>query len=88
LALSIRTQIGDERAVPTNSRDPRIAELELEFARDDADIALAKKDDAATLEQLEARLDRLRQLRDRIDQRQLEPEDWALLRALIREEMT
>lgn len=63
-------------------RDERIAEL----AREDAELVL-KDDELATLEQLEATLDRLRLLRDRIERRQLERDDWALLRALIRETM-
>ena len=76
-ALSIRTQIGDERSVAANWRDERIAERERELAREDAELAV-----------LEVTLDRLRQLRDRIDQRQLELDDWALIDALVREGTT
>jgi hypothetical protein len=47
---------------------------------------LALQDDA-TLEQLEATLDRLRQLQHGVERRQLGPDDWALLSALIRETM-
>jgi hypothetical protein len=80
LTLSIRPQIGDEHAVPADGRDhDRIAEL----ACEDAELA-----NGATLEQLGATLDKLRQLRHRVDQRQLEPDDWSLLCALLREEMT
>ena len=80
MTLSISTQIGDEHAVPADGRDDdRIAEL----ASENAELA-----NGATLEQLAATLDKLRQLRHRVDQRQLEPDDWALLCALLREEMT
>jgi hypothetical protein len=65
--------------VPVDGRGDRVGELEREFAgelgRDDAERARLE----VTLE-----LERLRQLRRRIDQRQLEPDDWALLGALIR----
>ena len=90
-ALSIRRQIGDERSVPANWRDDQVAELARELAREDAELAVKDGDVAAvaaldaTPEQLEVTLDRLRQLHHRIDQRQLEPDDWALLAALIRE---
>jgi hypothetical protein len=40
-----------------------------------------------TLEQIEDTLERLRQLYRRVEQQQLEPDDWALLAALVREEM-
>jgi hypothetical protein len=51
--------------------------MERELAREDAELAV-----------LEVALDRLRQLRDRIDQRQLELDDWALIDALVREGTT
>jgi hypothetical protein len=68
--------------VPADWRDDGIAELERELAREDADLATK---DSATPAQLEVTLDRLRQLRRRIDQRQLEHDDWVLLGALVRE---
>jgi len=72
-------QIGDERWVAVDERDDRIGEVERELGselgRDDAELA-----------QMQATLDRLRELRRRIGQRQLESDDWALLRALIQEE--
>jgi hypothetical protein len=40
-----------------------------------------------TLERLEDTLERLRQLYRRVEQQQLEPDDWALLAALVQEEM-
>ncbi len=64
--------------MPVDGRDGRIGELEREFARE-----LGRDD--AELARLEVMLDRLRQLRHRIDQRQLEPDDWALLGALLGE---
>lgn len=64
--------------MPVDRRDDRIGESEREFARE-----LGRDD--AELVRLEVMLDRLRQLRHRIDQRQLEPDDWALLGALMRE---
>ena len=68
--------------MPADWRDDRIAELERELAREDAELAMK---DGATPERLEVTLDRLRQLRHRIDQRQLEHDDWVLLGALVRE---
>lgn len=41
----------------------------------------------ATLEQIEATLEKLRQVLQRVDRRELEPEDWAVLSAVIRESM-
>ena len=70
--------------MPRNWRQHRIAELERQFAREEAGLALT---DDATPEQLKAALDRLRQLGHRVEQRQLEPDDWALIRALILESM-
>ena len=71
--------------MPVDWRDDRVGELEGELVGEDA--ALAGLKEGATLEQLEVTLDRLRQLRDRAEQRQLEPEDWALLSALLGAEM-
>jgi len=85
LALSIRGQIGDERFMPADSDDDRSGELEQQGVGEDAAVAGLKE--GATLEQLEVALNRLRQVRDRAIQRQLEPEDWALLSAVIEEEM-
>jgi hypothetical protein len=68
--------------VAADWRDDRIAKLERELAREDAELAMK---DGATLERLEVTLDRLRKLRHRIDQRQLEHDDWVLLGALVRE---
>lgn len=62
------------------SGDDRVVK-ELELA------ALAGLKEGATREQLQDTLDRLRQLLHRAKQRQLEPDDWALLSALIRAEM-
>jgi hypothetical protein len=61
------------------SHDDRVGELEL--------AALAGLKEGATREQLQDTLDRLRQVLERTDQRQLEPDDWALLTAVIRAEM-
>lgn len=55
-------------------RDDRIGEVERELGRDDDEPA-----------GLDVPLDRLRQLQRRINQRQLEPDDWALLLALLDE---
>jgi hypothetical protein len=65
--------------------DDRIAELEQQFAREEA--ALPRGKVGAKLEPLEVALDELRGLRDRIKKRQLEPGDWAVMDALIREMM-
>jgi hypothetical protein len=62
-----------------DSRDDQLGELEL--------AALAGLKEGATLEQLQDTLDRLRQVLHRAKQRQLEPNDWALLTALIQAEM-
>lgn len=66
--------------MPVESRDDRVVER-LELA------ALAGLKEGATREQLQDTLDRLRQVLHRAKQRQLEPDDWALLAALIRTEM-
>jgi hypothetical protein len=65
--------------MPVDSRDDRVGELEL--------AALAGLKEGATREQLQDTLDRLRQVLHRVDDRQLESADWALLTALIRAEM-
>lgn len=62
-----------------DSHDDRVGKLEL--------AALAGLKEGATREQLQDTLDRLRQILHRTKQRQLEPDDWALLTALIRAEM-
>lgn len=61
------------------SRDKRVVKLE--------PAALAGLKEGATREQLQDTLTRLRQVLDRVDDRQLESDDWALLTALIRAEM-
>jgi hypothetical protein len=48
-------------------------------AVEDNGIALQ---DEESVEQIGATLDRLRQLYERVERRQLEPEDWALVRAI------
>lgn len=65
--------------MPMDSLDDRVGELEL--------AALAGLKEGATREQLQDTVDRLRQILHRVDDRQLEPADWALLTALIRAEM-
>lgn len=96
-------RIGDERAMPVDARDDRIGESEQALARENAALTLndagvaadAARDAEAvlaalrggTLPELEAALDRLRQLHYRIGQRRLKPEDWPLLRVLLREAM-
>jgi hypothetical protein len=57
----------------------QLGELEL--------AALAGLKEGATLEQLQDTLDRLRQVLDRAQQRQLEADDWALVTAVIQAEM-
>lgn len=71
--------------MPAGWLDTRIAELEQKFAREAA--AHPPGEGGATLEPLEVVLDELRQLRHRIEQRQLEPGDWAVIEALIEEMM-
>jgi hypothetical protein len=89
--------------MPVDARDDRIEESERDLAREDAALTLndgGVATDAAgnaeavvaalrggTLPELEAVLARLRQLHYRIGQRQLDPEDWPLLRVLLREAM-
>jgi hypothetical protein len=72
-------QIGDERWVPIAERDERIGEVEPELGsergRDDAELA-----------QIQATLERLRELHRRLGEGRLESGDWALLRALIQAE--
>jgi hypothetical protein len=80
-------------AVPTDLRDDEgIAERRREFAREDAAVAalVLKDGELAMLEQqldvtLDVPLDRLHLLRDRIERQQLEPDDRALLSAMIGE---
>ena len=70
--------------MPANWRGDRSAELEGKCAREEADLAMS---DDATLEEIEATLDRLRKLQNRVERQELEPDDWALLRAMIEEEL-
>lgn len=65
--------------MPVESHHDGVAKLEL--------AALAGLKEGATREQLQDTLDRLRQFLHQVDARQLEPDDWALLTALIRAEM-
>jgi ABC-type transporter Mla subunit MlaD len=65
--------------MPVESHDDRVVKLEL--------AALAGLKEGATREQLQDTLDRLRQFLHQVDARQFEPDDWALLTALIRAEM-
>jgi hypothetical protein len=65
-------------------RAHRRAKMERGIVRESMELA-AKEGE--TLEQLEDTLERLRQLYRRVEQQQLEPDDWALLAALVREEM-
>lgn len=65
-------------------RAHRRAKLKRGVIRESTELA-AKEGE--TLEQLEDTLERLRQLYRRVEQQQLEPDDWALLAALVREEM-
>jgi hypothetical protein len=71
--------------MPVDWLDNRIAELEQQFARENAALAPGKV--GATREPLEVVLDELRQLRHRIEQRQLQPGDWAVIGALVQELM-
>lgn len=72
--------MGDEQFVTTNCADDgdkeRVRKLGLE------EYELGMRDDA-TPEQVEVLLTGLRQLRDRVDQGQLELDDRAILRAVI-----
>ena len=72
--------------MPTKRRNHRnrSAELEREVALAGTDLALAED---ATLEQIEATVEKLRQVLQRVDRRELKPEDWAVLSAVIREAM-
>lgn len=71
--------------MPADGRDDRVGELEPQLVGVDAALAGLKED--ATPEQLQETLDRLRQVLHRAKQRQLEPNDWLLLKVLLREEM-
>lgn len=70
--------------MPTKGRNHRSAELEREIARARAGLALGED---ATLEQIQATVEILRQLLQRVDRRELEPEDWAVLSAVLRESL-
>ena len=65
--------------MPVDSRDDQLGELEL--------AALAGLKEDATPEQLQDTLDRLRQVLHRAKQQQLEPDDWAIVSALLQAEM-
>jgi hypothetical protein len=69
----------------TDGRDNGKAERERELALSDAELVV--REEGATLEELTDSLDRLQQLLQRVEQRQLEPDDWALLRAVVDLEM-
>lgn len=83
--LSIRTQIGDTGCMPTDGQDNERAERGRELALLDTEVV--GTEDGATLEELNVSLDGLQQLLRRIDQRKLERDDWALLRAVVDLEM-
>jgi hypothetical protein len=72
--LLIADQICDERRMPIDGRDERNGTVARELADDDAELANARAD-----------VEALRQLHERIEQRQLEPGDWERLRALLDE---
>jgi len=57
-----------------DGRDKRNGTMERELAGDDAELANARTE-----------VEALRQLHQRLEQQQLEPGDWDLLRALIEE---
>jgi hypothetical protein len=63
-------------------RFQRRAKLKQEPTVEDDGIALQ---DEESLEQIRATLDRLRQLYERVERRQLEPEDWALVRTIAQQ---
>ena len=65
--------------MPVDSRDDQLGGLEL--------AALAGLKEDATPEQLQDTLDRLRQVLHRAKQRRLEPDDWAIVSALLQAEM-
>jgi hypothetical protein len=70
--------------VAAKRRAHRRAKLKGRKVRESTGLA-AKEGE--TPEQLEDTLERLRQLYRRVEQQQLEPDDWALLASLVREEM-
>lgn len=65
--------------MPTDVRDDQAEEIERELGGE-----LECDDERAVLD---VPLDRLLELRRRIDEGQLEPDDWALLRVLIQLEI-
>ncbi len=73
--LSIGEQICDEQRVPVDDRDDRSGEVERELRRDEAELA-----------QIQATLERLREIHHRLGQGRLESDDRAFLRALIQAE--
>lgn len=80
--LSIRAEIGDERSVAAKRRFQRRATLKQEPAVEIGGLALP---DETSLERIGVTLARLRELNQRIEGGRLEPEDWALLRAIVGE---
>jgi UDP-N-acetylmuramyl pentapeptide synthase len=68
----------------TKGRKHRSVELERAAARAAAGLALGED---ATLEQIQATVAKLRQVLQRVERQELEPEDWAVLSAVLWEEM-
>jgi hypothetical protein len=62
----------------------RRAKLKQESAVEAGNHALPEEE---SLEEIEASLVRLRQLMERVERRQLETEDWALVRAIVEEQL-
>ena len=101
--LLISRQISDEHSMPADAHDGRMGESERDLGWEDAALASNDGDvktvatrnaealvaalRSGTPAELEAAVVRLRQLHHRIGQRQLEPDDWPLLRLLLREAM-
>lgn len=77
-------EIDNERSMPKKGRGHRSAERERAAAQAAAGLALG---DDATLEQLQATVAKLREVLQRVERQELAPEDWAVLRALLLEEM-
>jgi hypothetical protein len=82
--LSIQAEIGDERCMGAKRRFQRRAKLKQESTVEAGEHALPEEE---SLEEIEASLARLRQLMERVERRQLEPEDWALVRAIVEEQL-
>lgn len=71
--------------MPVDSRDDPVGELDQELVREDDPLAGLRE--GAPLEQFEATLNRLRQVLDRAEQRQLKPDDLPLIVDLLEAEM-